>query len=82
MYRMERTADVFVDDSSWEALIDPETDIPYRLVGNGNVTVRRHRGSKLTCTLVDGVIIGASIGYHRDGSKTLCLTGHLGSLEV
>ena len=79
---MERTADVFVDDTSWEALIDREMDIPYRLVGNGNVTVRRHRGTMLTCTLVDGVIIGASIGYHRDGSKTLCLTGHLGSLEV
>jgi hypothetical protein len=79
---MEGMADVDDNDSSWEALIDPETDIPDRLVGNGNQTVRRRHGSKLTCTIVNGVRIGAYMYLYRDGGKTLHLTDHPAGLAV
>ena len=66
----------------WDTLLaddDSATPLPI----DGNATVKRERGSILTCSTANGIIVGAYMYQMRDGMKSLHITGvGYPSLEV
>ena len=66
----------------WDTLLaDDDTATPLPI--DGNATVKRERGSILTCSTANGIIVGAYMYQMRDGMKSLHITGvGYPSLEV